>query len=263
MNTEKWFPQISVLFSRRCETVKNSKFINNTLLHIALNIASFFPCLVKVSRHYTSRKTAMDVRLYFSPICYSCFKVNTIDSTMTSVLECSISTFERKWEIHYRHLVLYDRHTKTSAGWLCQVTLKLQFGLPWNPVSPKLALLEIVHSYIQMMKCPTALAMYRNLVTQECCLVECYAVDHVRSDVSEECTASIIRVTRISELRTLAVTSNRNKLRRYTNYCGDTFLRNVSSYKSHEVSSQKKNILHSHSLERPKSHTLVLLLPLW
>jgi hypothetical protein len=31
----------------------------------------------------------------------------------------------------------------------------------------------------------------------------------VRTDVSEELSASIIRVTRIDELRTLAVTSNR------------------------------------------------------
>jgi hypothetical protein len=35
-----------------------------------------------------------------------------------------------------------------------------------------------------------------------------------RTDVSEEPSASIIRVTRIDELRTLAVTSNRRTLRR-------------------------------------------------
>jgi hypothetical protein len=40
----------------------------------------------------------------------------------------------------------------------------------------------------------------------------------VRIDVSEECSASIIRVTRIGELgATLAVTSNRRTLRRNTN----------------------------------------------
>jgi hypothetical protein len=40
-------------------------------------------------------------------------------------------------------------------------------------------------------------------------------VDLVRRYVSEECTASIIKVTRIGELGTiLAVTSNRNTLRR-------------------------------------------------
>jgi hypothetical protein len=45
----------------------------------------------------------------------------------------------------------------------------------------------------------------------------------VRTDVSEELSASI-RVTRISELETtLALTSNRR----------DKFLRNVGSYKSH------------------------------
>jgi hypothetical protein len=40
-------------------------------------------------------------------------------------------------------------------------------------------------------------------------------VTHVRTDVSEELSASFIRVTRIGELeKTLAVTSNRRKLRR-------------------------------------------------
>jgi hypothetical protein len=38
----------------------------------------------------------------------------------------------------------------------------------------------------------------------------------VRTDVSEELSASIIRVTRISELGTLAITSNRRTLRRNT-----------------------------------------------
>jgi hypothetical protein len=37
----------------------------------------------------------------------------------------------------------------------------------------------------------------------------------VRTDVSQELSASIIRVTRIGELGTLAVTSNRRMLRRY------------------------------------------------
>jgi hypothetical protein len=42
-------------------------------------------------------------------------------------------------------------------------------------------------------------------------------VDFVRTDVSEELSASIIRVTRISELgTTLAVTSNRRTLGRNT-----------------------------------------------
>jgi hypothetical protein len=42
----------------------------------------------------------------------------------------------------------------------------------------------------------------------------------VRADVSEELSASFIRVTRIGELGTmLAVTSNRRKLRRNTKRC--------------------------------------------
>jgi hypothetical protein len=43
----------------------------------------------------------------------------------------------------------------------------------------------------------------------------------VRTDVSDELSASIIRVTRIGELRTLADDG------------GDKFFRNVGSYKSH------------------------------
>jgi hypothetical protein len=55
----------------------------------------------------------------------------------------------------------------------------------------------------------------------------------VRTDVSEELSASFIRVTRIGELGTTpTVTSNRRTLKR-------KFLRNVGSYKSHSVTSQK------------------------
>jgi hypothetical protein len=62
----------------------------------------------------------------------------------------------------------------------------------------------------------------------------------VRTDVSEELRASIIRVTRIGELgTTVAVTSNRRSLRRntmcYTDDGGADFLRNVGSYKSYTV----------------------------
>jgi hypothetical protein len=39
----------------------------------------------------------------------------------------------------------------------------------------------------------------------------------VRTDVSEDLSTSIIRVTRIGELGTLAVTGNRRTLRRNTN----------------------------------------------
>jgi hypothetical protein len=53
----------------------------------------------------------------------------------------------------------------------------------------------------------------------------------VRTDVSEELSASFISVTRIGELgTTLAVTSNRRTLR---SEGGTKFLRNVGSYKSH------------------------------
>jgi hypothetical protein len=68
------------------------------------------------------------------------------------------------------------------------------------------------------------------------------SVDLVRTDVSEERSASFIRVTRINELgTTLVVTSNRHTLRRNTKFIdschpdegGAKFLRNVGSYKSH------------------------------
>jgi hypothetical protein len=64
----------------------------------------------------------------------------------------------------------------------------------------------------------------------------------VITEISEERIAFIIRVTRIGELRTmLAVTSNRRTLRRnimFADSChpdegGDTFIRNVGSYKIH------------------------------
>jgi hypothetical protein len=55
----------------------------------------------------------------------------------------------------------------------------------------------------------------------------------VRTDVSEELSASFIRVTRIGELgTTLAVTSNRHSCC-HPDEGGANFLRNVSSYKSH------------------------------
>jgi hypothetical protein len=66
----------------------------------------------------------------------------------------------------------------------------------------------------------------------------------VRTDVSEDLSASIIRVTRIGELgTTLAVTSNRHTLRRntkVTDSChaddgGSKFFLNVGSYKRHMV----------------------------
>jgi hypothetical protein len=50
----------------------------------------------------------------------------------------------------------------------------------------------------------------------------------VRTDVSEELSASIIRVTGICELGTLAVTSNRRTLRR--NICISSQRSSVASY---------------------------------
>jgi hypothetical protein len=71
----------------------------------------------------------------------------------------------------------------------------------------------------------------------------------VRADVSEELRTSFIRVTRIGELGTLALTSNRRTLRRNTKLVTASvvpsspilvtlmkevlFLQNVGSYKSH------------------------------
>jgi hypothetical protein len=43
----------------------------------------------------------------------------------------------------------------------------------------------------------------------------------VRTDVSEELSASIIRATRICEVGTLAVTSNRRKLQRNAGLCSE------------------------------------------
>jgi hypothetical protein len=55
----------------------------------------------------------------------------------------------------------------------------------------------------------------------------CYGrVALVRTDVSEELSASTIRVTRFGELGTLAVTGNPDD-------GGAKFLRSVGSYKSH------------------------------
>jgi hypothetical protein len=55
----------------------------------------------------------------------------------------------------------------------------------------------------------------------------------VKTDISEELSASIIRVTRIDEVGTmLAVTSNRRTLH-HPDDVGAKFLRNVGSYKSH------------------------------
>jgi hypothetical protein len=64
-------------------------------------------------------------------------------------------------------------------------------------------------------------------------------VDLVRTDVSEERSASIIRVTRIHELGTLAVTSNRHILLRNTMVLTRATRRNIL----------EDGILHSHRRE--------------
>jgi hypothetical protein len=57
-------------------------------------------------------------------------------------------------------------------------------------------------------------------------------VDLVRTDISDELSASIIRVTRIGKLGTLAVTSNRRKVRRNTkvSLCISSQRASVASY---------------------------------
>jgi hypothetical protein len=73
----------------------------------------------------------------------------------------------------------------------------------------------------------------------------------VRTDALEEFSASIIRVTRICKLGTLAVTSNECTLRRNTMYfslpnsChpddgGAMFLQNIGSYKSHMAQNPRR-----------------------
>jgi hypothetical protein len=72
----------------------------------------------------------------------------------------------------------------------------------------------------------------------------------VRTDVSEELSASFIRVTRIGELETtLAITSNRLTLRRNTTVLTKATLRNIP----------QEGILHSHRRENLKSYASCLL----
>jgi hypothetical protein len=72
-------------------------------------------------------------------------------------------------------------------------------------------------------------------------MLQCVAL--VRTDVLEECIASIIRVTRISKLGTmLAVISNQSRMQsislQHTDDGGDVLLRNIGSHKSHGVTFQ-------------------------
>jgi hypothetical protein len=72
----------------------------------------------------------------------------------------------------------------------------------------------------------------------------------VRTDVSEELSASFIRVTRIGELgTTLAATSNRRTLRRNTSVLTRATRHNIP----------EDTILHSHRRGNLKSYTVALL----
>jgi hypothetical protein len=78
------------------------------------------------------------------------------------------------------------------------------------------------------------------------CRMLCH-VALVRTDVSEECSASIIRVTRIGELGTLAVTTNRRMRLSYkTSALTRATQRNIP----------EEGILHSHSCESLKSYII-------
>jgi hypothetical protein len=79
----------------------------------------------------------------------------------------------------------------------------------------------------------------------------------VRTDVSEELSASFIRVTRISELgKTLAVTSNRRTLRRILSSAGTSVLKRATRRNIPEDA-----VLHSHRRENLKSYKVLSTLP--
>jgi hypothetical protein len=82
-----------------------------------------------------------------------------------------------------------------------------------------------------------------------------YHVALVRTDVSEELSASFIRVTRIGELGTkLAVTSNRRTL--HPDEGGAKFLRNVGFTRATRRNIPEDAILHSHRRKNLKSYII-------
>jgi hypothetical protein len=87
---------------------------------------------------------------------------------------------------------------------------------------------------------------------EECRLPLLRRVAIVRTDVSEEHSASIIRMTRIYGLRTLTVTSQHDD-------GGDTFLRNVGA-RAIRCNIPGSGILHSHRPENLKFYTARVLL---
>jgi hypothetical protein len=77
----------------------------------------------------------------------------------------------------------------------------------------------------------------------------------VRTDVLEEHVASIIRVTGIGELGTLAVTSNRSTLRScHPHGVGDIFIRTSVLIRVMRRNIPEDGALHSHRCENLKSY---------
>jgi hypothetical protein len=73
----------------------------------------------------------------------------------------------------------------------------------------------------------------------------------VRTNVSEELSASIVRLTRIGELgTTLAVTSNRRTLRRHTECSSELLVLTRATWRN----SLEDTIVHSHRDENLKSY---------